>query len=49
MTLGQNGEVDFPVYQANVVDGERPWQHDSGKLAKSLIDLYMERTGPLAM
>lgn len=49
VTLGEQGDVDFAVYEANVVDGERPWQHDSGKLAKSLIDLYMERTGPLAM
>lgn len=49
VTLGPDGEVDFPVYQADIVDGENPWQHDSGKLAKSLIDLYLERTGPLAM
>jgi uncharacterized cofD-like protein len=35
------------VYAADLVDQERPWRHDSTKLARVLIDLLNERTGPL--
>lgn len=38
---------DFPQYQADLVDPDKPWRHDAGKLARVLIDLYQERTGPL--
>jgi uncharacterized cofD-like protein len=40
-------EVDYPVYRADLVDEFRPWRHDSKKLAKVLLDLLQERTGPL--
>ena len=40
-------EQSYAVYQANLVDGENPWRHDSKKLGKAIIDLYNERTGPL--
>lgn len=40
-------EADHVVYHADLIDAERPWRHDSAKLAQSLIDLYQERTGPL--
>lgn len=40
-------EVDHVVYHADLIDEERPWRHDSVKLARTLIDLYQERTGPL--
>jgi hypothetical protein len=29
------------------LDQERPWRHDSTRLAQTLMDLYYERTGPL--
>ncbi|MEW6716347.1 MAG: gluconeogenesis factor YvcK family protein [Chloroflexota bacterium] len=45
-------EVDFTenytVYCADLADREKPWHHDSKKLARVLIDLLEERTGPLA-
>jgi len=37
----------YPIYRADFVDIENPWRHDPGKVAKTIIDLYMERTGPL--
>lgn len=36
-----------PVYSADLLDVEHPWRHDSEKLAKTLMDLLYERTGPL--
>jgi hypothetical protein len=35
------------LYTADMVDVDRPWRHDSGKLAEALIALLEERTGPL--
>jgi uncharacterized cofD-like protein len=40
-------DVDHAVYRADLLDINHPWRHDSEKLAKVLIDLYYERTGPL--
>ena len=42
-------EIDknHQIYQADFVDVENPWRHNSTKVAKTIIDLYMERTGPL--
>jgi uncharacterized cofD-like protein len=40
-------EAMYPIYQDNLIDDTRPWRHDSEKLAKILIDLLQERTGPL--
>jgi uncharacterized cofD-like protein len=42
--LAQN----YPVYMSDLVDRENPWRHDSVKLAQAIIDLYNERTGPMA-
>jgi len=39
----------FPVYQANLIDAQNPWRHDKAKLAQTIIDLYLEKTGPLAV
>jgi uncharacterized cofD-like protein len=39
----------YPVYGADVLDVERPWRHDSDKLANTLMDLLFERKGPLAL
>jgi len=41
-------ESQYPVYQADLLDVENPWRHDSNKVAKTVMDLYFERTGPLS-
>jgi uncharacterized cofD-like protein len=40
-------ELEVPIYRANLADTIQPWRHDSSKLARALVDLYQERTGPL--
>ncbi len=35
------------VYCANLIDPDHPWRHNSIKLAKTVTDLFYERTGPL--
>lgn len=35
------------VYSTDLLDTERPWRHDAGKLADTLIALLEEQTGPL--
>ena len=40
-------EVYYAVYSADLVDPFSPWRHDSGTLARIVIDLLEERTGPL--
>jgi len=37
----------YQIYETDLVDKENPWRHNSTKVAKTIIDLYMERTGPL--
>lgn len=41
-------QESYAVYQADLLDIENPWRHDSLRLAQTVIDLFMERTGPLA-
>ncbi|MGV8049814.1 MAG: uridine diphosphate-N-acetylglucosamine-binding protein YvcK [Anaerolineaceae bacterium] len=38
---------NYNVYEADLVDEIYPWRHDSKKLAKVIINLFEERTGPL--
>lgn len=38
----------YSVYQTDLLDVDNPWRHDSLKLARTIMDLYNERTGPLA-
>ncbi len=45
-TVPEN-EAEYPIYRADLVDENQPWRHDSSKLAKAIMDLYQERTGPL--
>jgi hypothetical protein len=40
-------DKDYAIYSADLVDEKQPWRHDAQKLARVLIDLYQERTGPL--
>jgi uncharacterized cofD-like protein len=49
VTAEQNLETVYPVHFADVVDENNPWRHDSAKLARVLIDLLEERTGPLVV
>jgi len=41
-------DQEYSLYLADLVDKDSPWRHDSKKVAQVLIDLYYERTGPLA-
>jgi uncharacterized cofD-like protein len=41
-------DEDYPVYRTDLIDCEHPWRHDSKKLAQVVMDLFYERTGPLA-
>jgi uncharacterized cofD-like protein len=43
MALHEN----YKVYEADLIDETYPWRHDSQKLAKAIINLFEERTGPL--
>ena len=45
--LEEDLDQRFPIYQADLLDVENPWRHDSTKLANTINDLYMEKTGPL--
>ena len=45
--LGENTVTNYPVYQADLNSDEEPWHHDETKLAKVLIDIYQDRTGPI--
>ena len=33
-------QCDVPIYQADLLDVDKPWRHDSAKLAKTVMDLY---------
>ncbi len=35
------------VYCADLIDPDYPWRHNSTQLAKTVMDLFYERTGPL--
>ena len=39
---------DKRLYCADLPEKDRPWRHDPSKLARVLMDLYYERTGPLS-
>ena len=45
--LSQQAETEYGVYLADMVDDNYPWRHDSAKLARILLDLFEEKTGPL--
>jgi uncharacterized cofD-like protein len=47
VTAEDDFEDAYALYQVEVVDEERPWRHDSKKLARVLMDLLQEKTGPL--
>jgi uncharacterized cofD-like protein len=45
VTLEMND--NYPIYQGDLIDEKQPYQHNPQKLAKIILDLYQERTGPL--
>lgn len=47
--MAEGQTLTVPSFPADVVDLERPWRHDSEKLAHVLLRLLEERTGPLEM
>jgi uncharacterized cofD-like protein len=47
VTVDQGLDEAYRVYQADLVDTLYPWRHDSNKLARVIMDLFQERTGPL--
>jgi len=38
---------DTRVHCSNLIDADQPWRHDSAKLARTLIEILDEYTGPL--
>lgn len=42
-------DPDRVYYNADLIDVDNPWRHDSGKLARTVMDLYFEKTGPLSV
>jgi uncharacterized cofD-like protein len=40
-------EKQHPIYESDLLDVDNPWRHDSTKVAKTVMDLFFERTGPL--
>ncbi len=47
--LAEGANQTVTSFPADVVDPERPWRHDSEKLAHVLLRLLEERTGPLEL
>ncbi|MDD5369426.1 MAG: YvcK family protein, partial [Anaerolineaceae bacterium] len=48
VTADDPGSQSYPLYQANLVDPDNPWRHNPQKLARVIIDLFDEKTGPLS-
>lgn len=44
--LKNNGNIK-KYYETDLIDPDNPWKHDSHKLARAVMDLYFEKTGPL--
>jgi len=45
---GDNFHKQYPVYCTSLVDKSNTWRHDPSRLAQVVMDLFNERTGPLA-
>ena len=46
--VNSSRESGYPIYQTDLLDERNPLRHDSVKLAKTIMDLFYERTGPLS-
>jgi len=40
-------DQEYSVYSTDLVDVEVFWRHDPQKLSQAIMDIYMERTGPV--
>jgi uncharacterized cofD-like protein len=38
---------DYAIHRSDLVSVDRPWRHDSDRLAKVIMDILADRTGPL--
>jgi uncharacterized cofD-like protein len=47
VTIQPETESENPIYLTDLLDKDQPWRHDSSKLARAVMDLFQERTGPL--
>jgi uncharacterized cofD-like protein len=47
VTVNEEVESQYPLYQADLVNSEYLTSHDREKLSKVLMDLLQDRTGPL--
>jgi hypothetical protein len=41
-------ESGYPIFQVDLADVKNPGRHDAAKLAKTVMDLLFEKTGPLS-
>ena len=39
--------MSYPLYNSDLIDEKNPTRHDSVKLARAIMDIYFEKTGPL--
>jgi uncharacterized cofD-like protein len=46
--VDERSRGDKRLYRSDLVDREHPWRHDATRLAAVLMDLFLERTGPLS-
>ncbi len=46
--LEEDLDQKYAIYAADLVDEISPWRHDSRKLGQAVIDIFYEKTGPLA-
>lgn len=47
--IDENLDEDYPLYATKLTDNERPWRHHPQYLAQAIMDLYENKTGPLAI
>jgi uncharacterized cofD-like protein len=45
--VDERSRADRRVYCADLVDRAHPWRHDAQKLARVIMEIYQEKTGPL--
>ncbi len=45
--LDERSRADPRVYCADLVDRTHPWRHNAQKLARVIMEIYQEKTGPL--
>lgn len=46
--IDERTQTDERTYSTDLADDSYPWRHDSNKLAKSVMNIFLERTGPLS-